>query len=139
MNKLLILLGIIMVIFVLGCSKGSSISGKAVSDLDTVEAPEEPKEGQKEEKAEKEEVQEADSDEEVVEAPEVPDEVKGTCIEDSLGVVRVIDENGKKEVFRNSCLGGILIDYACENNQLASKNERCSSGCEIVNYLAQCA
>ena len=44
-------------------------------------------------------------------------EVKGQCTEDSKGVVRHFDENGRKTVYRDECYSGFFITYECDGNQ----------------------
>lgn len=130
MRKLIIL--ICLLLFVAACSRGTTLTGTTVLDfpLDDSEPVEEGSEEESEERS--------DEFADVAEPPTVDEAVKGTCTEDLLGTVRVINENGQKEVYRNACLGGILIDYACEGNAMVSSNERCPKGCEVVSYVGQC-
>ena len=60
-------------------------------------------------------------------------DIKNTCKEDSAGIVRVFDENGKKLVFRPFCDGLNIVSFDCEGASAKSVSKRCSNGCVLDN------
>lgn len=136
--KRVLFIVLILSIFLLACSKGNMITGTTVLDLEELNKPVEAVSGDAKEEVTEDAAKEEDSKEAADDEPPTYEDSKGTCTEDSLGTVRAISEEGKKEVYRNSCLGGILVDHSCDGNKVVTKNERCSRGCEIVNYVGQC-
>jgi len=88
MKRLILLLLVLCLVFTVACSRGNVLTGTTVIDLDKLDKAEDkvdPKEDKEEDKVTENGV------------PQVDEEVKGTCSEDSMGAVRVIDEDGQKK------------------------------------------
>ena len=135
----LILVILALSLMLLACSKGNTITGRAVQGAaDELKPVEKSAPSTTPEETASDEPSDDETADEPVEAPAYSD-LKGTCQEDSAGVVRVFDEDGKKTVYRNTCFGNHLIDFGCdENNNLINEKTKCPGSCEIVRYSGQC-
>ena len=121
-----IVLVIALLVLLGGCQKKNAITGRA---LDVAE----PSTGSAISTEPKEPEQFAD----VTDVPTY--DIKGQCTKDTKGVVRYFDNDGKKVVYRNDCVGGLLVTYDCENNQVTSKNQHCIGACKQGAYGDTCA
>lgn len=58
-------------------------------------------------------------------------ELKNKCTIDSVGVVRVFDDEGKKKVFRPFCDGDSVVTFSCVEGVARPTSKACSTGCWI--------
>ena len=141
MRKLVIVLLVLALFVLAACSKGNVITGQTIADTES--AKETVKEVDQDDSTDDEvdPEPEEEAQEELLSDAETPDysDSKGTCTVDNAGVVRHIDEDGLKTVYRNDCLGDKLVKYGCENNEMTTDLENCARGCEIVKYAGRCA
>lgn len=175
MNKIIVLISIIIVLMsALGCTKSSQLEATSVEDqedqdyedeeiededeiVDTEELIDQDEieknslddETNEDEESEQEETEENSKDKTTDENATTED-LENTdgwqCEEDSFQVVRVIDDQGKKTVYRNECLNAAgfadyLVEYYCkETNRIGFEEKKCSRGCEIKDrrYGARC-
>ena len=154
--KLHLVMGLILVLVVVSaCSKGNVLSGTSV--VDVTEEQKQTTKSQESKTATNSKSDSATPSEsaktasgkdtgvsvtgtvgaEVVEADY--SDLAGSCSKDSLGVVRVIDLDGTKSVYRPECLGGILVEYDCADNELDTIMNRCPGECVVENYIGHCA
>ena len=138
MKKFILVLCLLL--FVAGC-KDNTITGKVITDVnvDTVTTDS----TREEVKPATEQVPREDPEESRAhEYDDVTDvktySVKGECTEDSKGVVRFFDDEGKKTVYRDECDFGFIVTYSCDGNKVASKSIPCSGECVRGVYGDEC-
>ena len=136
---------ILAVFFLASCSKEGTLTGNAVNDQPNPQAgPSDskpstqssgaPKTSSAAETTDPNKQSTLPSD---VKAPDYSS-LKGSCLDDGSGTVRVIDESGQKTVYRTDCLGDKLVQYSCKDKELDTKLTTCPNGCAEQNYVGKC-
>ncbi|MBI4448809.1 hypothetical protein HY641_02155 [Candidatus Woesearchaeota archaeon] len=142
--RIFVLIGIIgSMLLVSGCAKSNALTGNGSADVEEItEDSEDVSDESEDESADGEviDITEPVKTEELANVTDAPvyEEFSNTCSEDSKGVVRTFDAEGNKQVHRNTCLSGILTDFKCVENEVASDNRRCPKGCTTTPYGAMC-
>jgi|SRR3989338_3408719 len=146
-----VIIALVLIVAIAGCSKGNVLTGSTVAKTPVPAAP--AKESAPQEAAPADEAQEEETttprsdDSEETESvlgdveiePKDYSNLAGTCEVTSRGDIRVIDETGKKTIYRDECLGGTVVEYTCDGNTLVTKLVNCPQGCMIENYVGKCA
>ncbi len=146
-----VIIALVLLVAIAGCSKGNVLTGSTVAKSPVPAAP--VKESTAQEAVSADETQEEESttprSEDAEEAETVLGDVKieekdysnlaGTCEVTGRGDIRVIDAEGKKTIYRDECLGGTVVEYTCDGKKLVTKLVNCPSGCTVENYVGKCA
>jgi len=139
-SRIYAVIGVVILLFLASCRSGdlfgSNIGGQEPAT--TEETPTEPAVDNRDveaaanvEATQKEEAPAAEIPE-VANVTEVATyDVKNTCKADSLGVVRVFDEEGRKKVFRPFCDGDSVVTFSCVEGIARPTSKNCPNGCWI--------
>ncbi len=124
-----------------GCQKKNVLTGRAIDVSQGATSKDSSSEGSQvnTEDDESSVTNEPRDPEQFADITEVPTyDLKSQCTKDSKGVVRFFDDAGKKTVYRNECVAGLLVTYDCEANQITSKNTPCDGVCKQGAYGDSC-
>lgn len=146
MRFALVIVLLVLVLAIIGCSKSSVLTGSTIANTkapaQTAQATTPIADASSDDKpaaADSDDPQESQTllgDD--ITPPDYSDKA-GTCEVTSRGDIRVIDETGKKTIYRDDCLGGTVVEYTCDGNKLVTKLVSCPKGCTIENYVGKCA